>query len=93
MIAGTMRRLLRWTFNTLAAASLLLCLATAGLWVRSYWVYDEFYAHRWVASLVNDKYDYFIWSYRGHFAGNARWTAFLGLGQLSPVRSLKAISL
>jgi hypothetical protein len=30
-----MRRLLRWTFHALAAASLLLCLATAGLWVRS----------------------------------------------------------
>ncbi len=35
-----MRRLLRWTFNTLAAASLLLCVATATLWVRSYWVAD-----------------------------------------------------
>ena len=39
-----MRRLLRWTFNALAAASLLLCLATAGLWVRSYWVCDQFTA-------------------------------------------------
>ena len=37
-----MRRLLRWTFHALAAASLLLCLATAGLWVRSHWVYDQF---------------------------------------------------
>ena len=37
-----MRRLLRWTFHALAAASLLLCLATAGLWVRSYWVCDLF---------------------------------------------------
>ena len=39
-----MRRLLRWTFHTLAAASLLLCLVTAGLWGRSYWVYDHFEA-------------------------------------------------
>jgi len=39
-----MRRLLRWTFNALAAASLLLCLATAGLWVRSYRVGDRFNA-------------------------------------------------
>jgi hypothetical protein len=39
-----MRRLLRWTFHALAAASLLLCLATAVLWVRSYFVYDQFYA-------------------------------------------------
>ena len=41
-----MTRLLRWTFLTLAAASLVLCLATAGLWVRSYWVYDQLYAYR-----------------------------------------------
>ena len=41
-----MRRLVRWTFNALAAASLLLCMATAGLWVRSYWVPDQFYARR-----------------------------------------------
>jgi hypothetical protein len=37
-----MRRLLRWTFHALAAASLLLCVATAALWVRSHWVADEF---------------------------------------------------
>src|SRR5437763_15419144 len=43
---GTMRRLLRWTFNALATASLLLCLATAGLWVRSYRVCDELWARR-----------------------------------------------
>ena len=45
-----MRRLLRWTFHTLAAASLLLCVATAGLWVRSYWVYDLFFASAPAAS-------------------------------------------
>ena len=45
-----MRRLLRWTFNALAAASLLLCLATAVLWVRSYWVEDQFFANRREAS-------------------------------------------
>ena len=45
-----MRRLLRWTFNALAATSLLLCLATAALGVRSYWVGDELYAHRPEAS-------------------------------------------
>lgn len=33
-----MRRLL---FNSLCAISLLLCIATAGLWVRSYWVADR----------------------------------------------------
>jgi hypothetical protein len=41
-----MRRLVRWVFNCLAAASLLLCLATAVLWVRSYWVRDDFDAVR-----------------------------------------------
>ena len=35
-----MRRLLRCTFNGLAAFSLLLCLAAGGLWVRSYFAGD-----------------------------------------------------
>src|SRR5438270_4174056 len=38
---GTMRRLLRWTFHALAAVSLLLCVAAAGLWIRSYFVSDR----------------------------------------------------
>jgi len=70
-----MRRLLRWTFNTLAMASLLLCLATAGLWMRSYWVYDEFMAERLEAKTGAPHYRCFISSYRGQFAG---WFA-LGL--------------
>jgi hypothetical protein len=41
-----MRRLLGWAFHGLAAASLLLCVATAALWVRSYWVTDMFLAER-----------------------------------------------
>jgi hypothetical protein len=41
-----MRRLLRWTFNALAALSLLLCIATAALWVRSYWVTDTLLVER-----------------------------------------------
>src|SRR5436190_17307428 len=32
-----MRRLGRWTLNTLTVLSLVLCVGTAGLWVRSYW--------------------------------------------------------
>ena len=61
-----MRRLLRWTFNTLAMASLLLCLATAALWVRSYCVYDWFHAHRREADDAReDHYCVFIWSYHG----------------------------
>lgn len=35
-----MRRLARWTLNALTALSSLLCLATAGLWVRSYFLAD-----------------------------------------------------
>ena len=31
-----MRRVVRWAFNLSAVVSLLLCVATAGLWVRSY---------------------------------------------------------
>ncbi len=30
----------RWCFNILAAVTLLVCVATVGLWVRSYWVSD-----------------------------------------------------
>jgi hypothetical protein len=74
-----MRRLLRWTFNTLAAASLLLCLATAGLWVRSYWVYDWFYAERrevgedGQGSAISH-YDCTVVSYRGRIGGSIGWS-------------------
>ena len=51
-----MRRLLRWTFNSLAAASLLLCVATAALWVRSHWVYDLLYAERGAFSVYSFQY-------------------------------------
>jgi hypothetical protein len=62
-----MRRLLRWTFNALAAASLLLCVAMAGLWVRSYWVCDEFIVQRREASNYGrryggQRYSYFAFS-------------------------------
>src|SRR5208282_6528048 len=32
-----MKRLRRWLFNVLAGVSLLLCVATVAMWVRSYW--------------------------------------------------------
>src|SRR5690242_6790154 len=70
---GTMRRLLRWTFNTLAMASLLLCLATAGLWVRSYWVCDQFYAERQEAKYHFPHYDCVFVSYRGQLVGSFNW--------------------
>src|SRR4051794_15989832 len=36
-----MRRLLQWLFTLAAAASLVLCVATVGLWGRSYWRMDS----------------------------------------------------
>lgn len=46
-----MRRLARWLLNALTALSLLLCLATAALWVRSYrvndWVQWRYATHPW----------------------------------------------
>ena len=35
-----MRRLARWTLNALTALSLLICVATVVLWVRSFWAAD-----------------------------------------------------
>jgi len=37
-----MKRLRRWLFNGLAALSLLLCVGTVTMWVRSYWRLDHF---------------------------------------------------
>jgi hypothetical protein len=36
-----MKRLGRWLFNGVASLSMLICLATAVVWVRSYWVADS----------------------------------------------------
>jgi hypothetical protein len=36
----------RWLFNGLTSLSLLICLATITIWVRSYWRADEFYVER-----------------------------------------------
>jgi len=36
-----MKRFRRWVFNAIAALSLVICVATAVLWVRSYWFDDE----------------------------------------------------
>jgi hypothetical protein len=74
-----MRRLLRWTFHALAAASLLLCLATATLWVRSYRVWDQFIAERQEASEAGRAYRvrHYKWvarSYRGQLSGWLGWS-------------------
>jgi hypothetical protein len=36
-----MKRILRWSFNILCILSLLLCMATTGIWCRSYFVGDS----------------------------------------------------
>jgi hypothetical protein len=41
-----MKRLRRWLFGLIAAASALLCVTTAALWPRSYRVCDEIYWHQ-----------------------------------------------
>jgi hypothetical protein len=69
-----MRRLLRWTFNTLAMASLLVCLATAGLWVRSYRVFDLFMAERRKTLYLAPDYRCFAGSYRGDIVGWIAWS-------------------
>lgn len=42
-----MKRLLRWFFNSVAGFSLALCVATLGLWARSYRVSDAAWAGYW----------------------------------------------
>jgi hypothetical protein len=74
-----MRRLLRWTFNVLVIASLLLCLATAGLWVRSYWVIDLLTAQRLEATEAGQTfggyhYRCFLCSYQGRFSVWFGWS-------------------
>ena len=75
-----MRRLLRWTFHALAAASLLLCVAMAGLWVRSYGVYDVLIADRLEAPKAyrnhrGKDYRCIVLSSPGRFAGWFGWSA------------------
>ena len=55
-----MRRLRRILANVLTAASLLLCVAAAGLWVRSYFVVDilevSIPGHHWSAGAIPGHY-------------------------------------
>jgi hypothetical protein len=39
------KRIGRWAFNMLAGVSLVLCLATMALWVRSHWLLDSVHAN------------------------------------------------
>src|SRR5215213_9788300 len=54
------RKLRRIVFISLSAVSLILCLATVGLWVRSYWVADTF-------SFSRPKWSAFMQSGGGQF--------------------------
>jgi hypothetical protein len=79
-----MTRLLRWTVYALAAASLLLCVATAAVWVRSYWVLDIVLAECSAPKAEGQdfgtpRYGVFAESHGGQFAG---W--FGGAGHLEP---------
>jgi hypothetical protein len=47
------RRLTRYLLNVLAVLSLLLCVATVWLWIRSYWVADSFFRERMESVRVN----------------------------------------
>jgi hypothetical protein len=72
-----MRRLARWALNALTVLSLLLCVATAVLWVRGYWL-EEGYAR-----LTPEPRDYIqvsardacLWLYRNRGAPAAADTA------------------
>jgi hypothetical protein len=54
-----MRRLLRILLNTATVLSLLLCVATAALWVRSYWTVDNagYVTVRWPDPQRRDRHD------------------------------------
>jgi hypothetical protein len=55
-----MKRLRRWLFNGLALLSLLLCVVTIGLWMRSYWRQDA------MPFLAKPSSTCFLADWRGH---------------------------
>ena len=57
-----MRRVRRWMFNALAALSLVLCVGSVTLWVRSYWRADEFSIERTRKWKLMDDSGIFNWS-------------------------------
>src|SRR5947209_5167538 len=68
-----MTRPLRWLWHALAALSLLLCLATAAAWVRSYWVADEIYHDRWtVRGTTADESARWLFACRGRIGTGLR---------------------
>jgi hypothetical protein len=54
-----MKRFRRWLFNGLVALSLVLCAATVGGWIRSYWRHDE------IPFLAKPQATYFFGDWRG----------------------------
>ena len=65
-----MRCLLRILFNTLTVLSLLLCVATCVLWVRSYWVYEVLHHYD-----PNAGREYALYSTRGQCDAYRVWFA------------------
>jgi len=57
-----MKRIRRWLFNGLTALSLVLCVATAALWARSYFVVESVFRSRWDAATHESSETDLSWS-------------------------------
>jgi hypothetical protein len=85
----SLKRLRRIIFNGLTVVSLLLCIATVVLWVRSYWATDGFaYARNQNISIgrsVRGKLSILTVEGRGHVAGFAwvRWAQLVDMEVVS----------
>ena len=69
----------RRLFAVASAISLLLCFATIGLWVRSYWVLEflGFGRTYWTASPQNEGFDFHSWDATEGWTRGATWVEFL----------------
>jgi len=77
--ARAMKRIRRWVFNGLAAVSLLLFLATVGLWVRSFWVAEDLDQFRYWTTATGVEY-----IRRGFWDGRGRVALYWGSGRTPP---------
>src|SRR5580700_7996879 len=65
----------RYAFNIIAATSLTLCLATCGMWVRSYFD-DDIFGHK--SYFVNGFDDHYLISSQGRFGWSSYREEFRG---------------
>lgn len=75
----------RWAFNILAGLSLLLGLATAGLWMRSYWYQDGAARVRqngWIQGEDTNADPHFVWRYTAYFSMQGRLGWINGSSQI-----------